>query len=85
MHQGCVLGNLLFLLCTSERFSILENKLIGYAYATTLIAVVHSPGIMVTVAESVNCDLGTVNGLCYCNHDAWLLHPRLVCGVTFNR
>ena len=29
--QGSVLGRLLFLLYTSELFSILENKLIGYA------------------------------------------------------
>ena len=29
--QGNVLGPLLFLLYTSELFSILENKLIGYA------------------------------------------------------
>ena len=29
--QGSVLGTLLFLLYTSELFSILENKLIGYA------------------------------------------------------
>ena len=29
--QGSVLGLLLFLLYTSELFSVLENKLIGYA------------------------------------------------------
>ena len=29
--QGCVLGMLLFFLYTSELFSILDNKLIGYA------------------------------------------------------
>ena len=42
--QGSVLGLLLFLLCTSELFSILENKLIGYADDSTLMAVVPSPG-----------------------------------------
>ena len=42
--QGSVLGPLLFLLYTSELFSILENKLIGYADAESL-------------AESLNCDL----------------------------
>ena len=36
--QGSVLGPLLFLLYTSERFSILENKLIGYADDYSLIA-----------------------------------------------
>ena len=38
-----VLGPLLFLLYTSELFSILENKLIGYADDSTLMAVVPCP------------------------------------------
>ena len=62
--QGSVLGPLLFLLCTSELFSILENKLIGYADDSTLIAVVPSPGVRVTVAESLNRDLVRVNAWC---------------------
>ena len=41
--QGSILGPLLFLLYTSEFFSILENKLIGYADDFTLMAVVPSP------------------------------------------
>ena len=41
--QGGALSPLLFLLYTSELFSILENKLIGYADDSTLIAVVPSP------------------------------------------
>ena len=41
--QGSVLGPLLFLLYTSELFSILENKLIGYFNDSTLMAVVPSP------------------------------------------
>ena len=45
VQQGSVLGPLLFLLYTSELFSILENKLIGYAIDSTLIAVVPSPGV----------------------------------------
>ena len=40
--QGSVLGPLLFLLYTSELFSILENKLICYADDSTLMAVVPS-------------------------------------------
>ena len=34
--QGSVLGPLLFLLYTTELFSVLENKLIGYADHSTL-------------------------------------------------
>ena len=37
---GSVLGPLLFLLYSSELFSILENKFIGYADHFTLMAVV---------------------------------------------
>ena len=62
--QGSVLGPLLFLLYTSELFSILENQLLGYADDSTLIAVVPSPGVRVTVAESLNRDLVRVNVWC---------------------
>ena len=65
--QGIVLGPLLFLLYTLELFSILENKLIGYADNSTLMAVVPSPGARVMVAESLNCDLVRVNAWC----DLW--------------
>ena len=59
--QGSVLGPLLFLLYTSELFSILENKLIGYVDDST------SPGARVTVAESLNRDLVRANACC----DLW--------------
>ena len=62
--QGSVLGPLLFLLYTSELFSILENKLIGYANNSTLMAVVPSSGVRVTVAESLIRDLGRVSEWC---------------------
>ena len=52
--QGSVFGRLLFLLYTSELFSVLENKMIGYANHSTLIAVVPSPGLRVAVAESLS-------------------------------
>ena len=64
VSQGSVLGPLLFLLYTSELFYILENKLIGYADVSTLMAVVPSPGIRVTVAESLISDLGRVSEWC---------------------
>ena len=60
-------GPLLSLLYTSELFSILENKLIGYADDSTLMAVVPSTGVRVTVAESLIRDLGRVSDWC----DLW--------------
>ena len=62
--QGSVLGPLLFLLYTSELFSILENNQIGYVEDFTLIALVPSPCVRVTVAESVIRDLGRVSVWC---------------------
>ena len=62
--QGSVLGQLLFLLYTSELFFILENKLIGYADDSTVMAVVPSPGARVMVAETLNRDFVRVNAWC---------------------
>ena len=61
------MGPLFFLLYTSELFSILENKLIGYADDSTLMAVVSSPGVRVAVVESRIRGLGRVNEWC----DLW--------------
>ena len=58
------LGPLLFLLYTSELFSILENKLIGYADDSTLMTVVSSPDVSVAVAESLTRDLGRLSEWC---------------------
>ena len=62
--QGSVLGTLLFLLYTSKLFFILENKLIGYADDSTLMAVVLSAGVRVIVAESLIRDFGRVSEWC---------------------
>ena len=45
----------------------MENKLIGYADESTLIAVVPSPGVRVAVAESLSRDIIEVSELC----DLW--------------
>ena len=55
--QGCVLGPFMFLLYISELFSILENKVIGYAFST-LLSIVPSPNVIVTVVESLNREFG---------------------------
>ena len=65
--QGSVWGPLLFVLYTVELFSILENKLIGYADDSTLMAVVPYPALRVAVAESLIRDLGRVSEWC----DLW--------------
>ena len=65
--QGNVLCPLLFLLYTLELFSILENKPIGYADDSTLMAAVPSPGIRVAVAGSLIRDIGRVSEWC----DLW--------------
>ena len=57
--QGSVSGPLLFLLWTSQLFSILENKLIDYTDVSTLMPVVPS-----RVAESLIRDLGRVSEWC---------------------
>ena len=67
-----VYGPLLFLVYTSEHFSIPENKLIGYAGDYTVIAAVSSPSVRVTVAESLSRDLAMVSEWC----DLW--------GMKFN-
>ena len=64
MPHGSVLGPLLLLLYTSELFSIVDNKLIGYVDDSTLMAVVPSPGVRVTLAESLIGDLGRVGDSC---------------------
>ena len=54
----------MFLLYNSELFYVLENKLIGYADDSILMAVVPSPGVRVTVAESLIRHLGRVRKWC---------------------
>ena len=61
VRQGSVSGQLLFLLYTSELFSILKNNRIGFADDSTLMLVVPSPGVRVTVVESLIRDLGRVS------------------------
>ena len=62
--QGSILGPLLFLLYTPEFFSILENKLIGYADDSILVAVVSSPDVRVAVSESLNRDFSRISEWC---------------------
>ena len=64
--QDSVLGPLLFFLYTSELFSNLEKKQMGYADDSTLMAVVPSSGVRVSVAESLIRDFsGLVSGVTF--------------------
>ena len=65
--QGSILDPLVFLLYTLEHFSILENKLIGNANDSSLMAIVPSSGVRVTVEESLIHYLGRVSKWC----DLW--------------
>ena len=62
--RGSVSGQVLFLLYTSEQFSLLENWLFGFADDSTLLSVVSSPDVRVTVEQSLNRDLGKVSECC---------------------
>ena len=62
--QRKVLDPQLFLLYTAELFSIVENKLYGYADDSALVAIVPSPGERVAVSESINRDLNRVSVWC---------------------
>ena len=64
VKQDSILDQLLFLLYTSEHVFRLENKLIGYADDSTMMAVVLSTGVRVTLAESLIRDLGRVSEWC---------------------
>ena len=75
--QGSVLGPSLFLLYTSELFSILKNNLIGYADDSTLIVVVPFLGFRVTVAESLSHDLVKVSEW----YDLWGIKSNAVCSI----
>ena len=71
MVDGCrsklvnVVAGMLVLPVHFGAFSILENKLIGYADHSTLMAVVTSLGVRVVVAESLIGDLGRVGEWCH--------------------
>ena len=67
MPQRSVLGPQLLLLYTAELFSIVENKLYGYADDSTMMAVVPSPGEIVAVSEPMYRDLKRVSVWC----DLW--------------
>ena len=62
--HGSVLCPLLSFLYTTELFYTLKNKLIGYLDDSSLMAVVPSPGVRVTVAESLISDLGRIRVCC---------------------
>ena len=70
--QGSVLSPQLFLLYTAELFSILENKLYGYADDSTMVAVVPSPAERVAVTQSMNRHLNRFS--VWCNRCGMILN-----------
>jgi len=59
--QGSVLGPLLFILYTGEMFDIVQNRLVGYADDSTLIAVVPRPSDRPLVEASILRDLEAIH------------------------
>ena len=55
--QGSVLGPLLFILITEDRWNNLENKIVSYADDTTFYSEISTPFDYVKVADSLNRDL----------------------------
>ena len=68
MYQECrreVFWPIIVLVYILDLVSIHElNKLIGYADDSTLMDIVASTGVRITVAESVNRDLGKASEWC---------------------
>ena len=62
--QISVMGSQLFLMFTTKLFSMVENKLYGYADDSTLVGVVPTPGERVAVTDSMNRDLNRINMFC---------------------
>ena len=60
-HAGQCFGPVIVSPAHCGVFSILENKLLGHADDSTLMAVVPSPCVKVTVAESLIRDLRRVS------------------------
>ena len=71
MPQGCVLGPLLFILCTSQMFALVENRQYAFADDSTLLAVVRKPADRPALAASLNRDLAIHE---CCNHWSMILH-----------
>ena len=56
------MGPLMIILCTSEMFELVENRLYAYADDFTLLAVVHKPADRPCVAASLKNWLGFSSG-----------------------
>ena len=62
--QGSVLGPLLFILCNSDVWSGLKNRLVAYADDATHFASVPSPRMRPFITESLNRDLTKISAWC---------------------
>ena len=62
--QGSVLGLLLYILCISELFQIVENYMMGYSNDTTIYVVIPRSLLRPEVIESLNQDLVVIHSWC---------------------
>ncbi len=81
--QGSVLGPILFIIFTSDMWSVVDNKLIAYADDATLFASINSPADRASVGASLNRDLGRIVDWC----GAWgmKLSPKKTQAIYFSR
>ena len=63
----------------------MENQLFSYVYDSTLIAIVTSPGVRVSVAESLNRDLTKVSEWCECDIWGMALNANKTTTMTVSR
>ena len=74
--KGSVLGLLLFIFYISKLFHIVGNHFLGYAYDTTIDAVIPRPLSRLQVMKSLHQDLTAINSWCLKWHI--MLNPKKI-------
>ena len=81
--QGSVLGPLLFVIFTSDMWSVVSNDLVAYADDATLFASIDSPADRSVVVQSLNEDLASI--VLWCETWGMKLNPKKTQAIIFSR